>query len=179
LFITGETILISLNIRRLLAVAIAAALCGHSGAAVYNNGTNIATFDVTMGLVANCAVAATAMNFGASVGVLTAAVNATSDIRVTCTNTTPFNLGLNEGTGAGSSGTTRFMSGTGANSATVKFNLSQSSGGSLWGNTQGTDTLGGTGTGNQQTLTVYGQIPAQASPAPDTYKSTITATVYF
>jgi spore coat protein U-like protein len=35
------------------------------------------------------------------------------------------------------------------------------------------------GTGNAQTLTVYGQIPAQTTPQPDAYKSTITATVYF
>ena len=171
--------MINLNFLRLLVATVITALCGQAGAAVYNNGSNTATFEVTMGLVANCSVTAAAMNFGARVGVLTAAVNATSDIKVTCTNTTPFNLGLNEGTGAGSSGTTRYLSGTGSNTAKVQFNLSQSSGGSLWGNTQGTDTLGGTGNGSEQTLTVYGQIPEQASPAPDTYKSTITATVYF
>ncbi len=169
----------NLNFRRLLAATVAIALGAHANAAVYSNGTATAAFDVTMGLVADCTISAAAMNFGARVGVLTAAVNATSDIKVTCTNTTPYNLGLNAGTGTGSSGTTRYLSGTGSNTATVRFNLLQSSGGAAWGNTQGTDTLGGTGNGNEQTLTVHGQIPAQASPAPDTYKSTITATVYF
>ena len=33
--------------------------------------------------------------------------------------------------------------------------------------------------GAQQTLTVYGEVPAQQTPAPDSYKSTVTATVYF
>jgi spore coat protein U-like protein len=171
--------LIDTTFRRLLVAVATIAVGAQAGAAVYSNGTATATFDVTMGLVADCTISAAAMNFGARVGVLTAAVNATSDIKVTCTNTTPFNLGLNAGTGTGSSGTTRYLSGTGANTATVRFNLLQSSGGAAWGNTQGTDTLGGTGTGTEQTLTVHGQIPPQASPAPDTYKSTITATVYF
>ncbi|RBL65547.1 spore coat U domain-containing protein, partial [Pseudomonas sp. MWU13-2625] len=37
----------------------------------------------------------------------------------------------------------------------------------------------GTGTGAAQSLTVYGQVPAQATPKPDTYQTTVTATVYF
>jgi spore coat protein U-like protein len=169
----------TLPVRRLLAASVAFVLAASANAAVYNNGSKTAAFDVTMGLVADCTISAAALNFGAGRGVLVAAVTATSDIKVTCTNTTPFNLGLNEGTGTGSSGTTRYMSGTGANTGTVKFNLYQAAGGAVWGNTQGTDTLGGTGNGNQQTLTVHGEIPAQTTPAPDTYKSTITATVYF
>ena len=100
-------------------------------------------------------------------------------INVTCSNSTPYNLGLNAGTGAGSSGTTRKLSGTGANTGTVAFNLFQTAGSTLWGDTQGSNTVGGTGTGSAITHTVYGQVPVQATPAPDTYKSTITATVYF
>lgn len=150
-----------------------------SDAAVYSNGSNTATFDVTLTLVANCIIAANPLSFGSSQGVLTSAVNVNTTIAVTCSNTTPYNVGLNAGTGAGSSGTTRFMSGTGANTATVQFNLFQTAGATLWGNTQGTNTLGGVGSGVAQTLTVYGQIPAQATPMPDAYKSTITATVYF
>ncbi|QOY92697.1 spore coat U domain-containing protein [Massilia sp. UMI-21] len=149
-------------------------------AAVYSNGVpKTASFDVSMRIVADCTIAATGIDFGQSQGVLTQAVTANSSINVTCTNTTPYNIGLNAGTGTGSSGTTRYMSGTGANTGTVRFDLFQAPGSGLWGNTQGTDTVGGTGNGTQQTLTVYGEIPAQASPAPDAYKSTITATVYF
>lgn len=137
------------------------------------------TFDVSMKIVADCTIGANSLDFGQSQGVITAAVTANTSINVTCTNTTPFNVGLNQGTGTGSSGTTRYMSGTGASAGTVKFNLYQSQGAGLWGNTQGTDTFSGTGSGVQQVLTVYGEIPVQATPAPDSYKSTVTATVYF
>lgn len=158
----------------------AALLPTMAGAAVYSNGVPKAvTFDVSMRIIADCTIAATGIDFGQNQGVLTQSVTGNSSINVTCTNTTPYNIGLNAGTGTGSSGTTRYMSGTGANTGTVRFNLFQTSGGGLWGNTQGSDTVGGTGNGTQQTLTVYGEIPAQTTPAPDSYKSTITATVYF
>jgi spore coat protein U-like protein len=150
-----------------------------SDAAVYSNGTSTATFDVTLTLVANCVIAANPLSFGSSQGVLTSNVSVNTTLSVTCSNTTPYNVGLNAGTGTGSVGTTRYMSGTGANTAAVAFNLFQAAGATVWGNTQGTNTLGGTGTGAAQTLTVYGQIPAQTTPQPDAYKSTITATVYF
>lgn len=148
-------------------------------AATYSNGSKTATFDVSMKIVADCTIAAAGMDFGQNQGVLATAVTASSNINVTCTNTTPYNVGLNAGTGTGSSGTTRYMNGTGANAGTVKFNLYRAPGSGVWGNTQGTDTAGGVGTGSPQTLTVYGEVPAQQTPAPDSYKSTVTATIYF
>ena len=150
---------------------------GH--AATYSNGTGTATFDVSMKIIANCVIAATPLDFGQSQGVLNTAVNVNTSLNVTCSNTTPYNVGLSAGSGSGSTGTTRFMSGTGGNTATVAFNLFQTAGATLWGDTQGTNTVGGVGNGNAQTLTVYGQVPAQTTPMPDTYRSTITATVYF
>ena len=69
---------------------------------------------------------------------------------------------------------------TGNTTTTLGFQLYQDTGRSvIWGNTQGTNTVGGTGTGSAQPITVYGQVPAQATPKPDTYQSTVTATVYF
>lgn len=150
-----------------------------ANAATYSNGSKTATFDVSMKIVADCTIAAAGMDFGQNQGVLATAVTAQSNINVTCTNTTPYNVGLSAGTGTGSSGTNRFLSGTGANTGTVKFNLYQTPGSGSWGNTQGTDTYSGTGNGALQTLTVYGEVPVQTTPAPDTYKSTVTATVYF
>ena len=166
-------------IARHIVAAVIAALAVPGGAAVYSNGSKTATFDVTLKIVADCSIAANAMDFGQAQGVLSTAVRTTSTINVTCSNSTPYNVGLSAGTGTGSSGTTRYMSGTGGNSSTVQYNLFQTVGGTQWGATQGTDTLAGTGNGQAQTLTVYGEIPAQNTPAPDTYKSTITATVFF
>lgn len=163
---------------RVLAAALAAIMPFTSaGAAVYAK-SRTATFDVTMRVVADCTIAANAIDFGQT-GVMTAAITGSSTINVTCTNTTPYNVGLDAGTGTGSTGTTRFLAGSGGNTDTVAFNLYRTPGSGVWGNTQGTDTAAGTGNGTPQALTVYGEVPMQKSPTPDSYKSTITATVYF
>ncbi|NGZ83605.1 Csu type fimbrial protein [Duganella aceris] len=169
------------SLRRVaIAAAFGAALVPVlSGAAVYSNGSKTSTFDVTLKIIADCTIAANPLDFGQSQGVLATAVSVNTTLNVTCTNTTPYNIGLNAGTGTGSSTTARLMSGTGANTSTVAYNLYQASGSTNWGNTQGTDTKSGVGSGVSQTITVYGVVPAQATPQPDTYKSTITATVYF
>jgi spore coat protein U-like protein len=148
-------------------------------AAVYSTGSKNNTFDTTVTIIADCIIAANNLNFGSTQGVLATTVTANTTLSVTCTNTTPYTVGLSAGTGTGSTGTTRYMSGTGANTSTVAFDLFQTAGATQWGNTQGTDTKSGTGSGTAQTLTVYGQIGVQTTPQPDTYKSTITATVYF
>ncbi len=162
-----------------VAAVLAASMPATGNAAVYSNGTNTTTFDVTLKIIANCVISALPLDFGQTQGVLATAVNVNTTVNVTCTNTTLYNVGLNAGTGTGSVGTTRYLSGTGANTATVQFNLFQAAGATVWGNTQGTDTYGGTGNGTSQPITVYGQVPPQSTPMPDTYKSTITATVYF
>ncbi|MGK5055048.1 Csu type fimbrial protein [Janthinobacterium sp. RB2P8] len=152
---------------------------GVADAAVYLSGSNTATFDVTLKIIANCTIAAANLDVGQSQGVLATAVNVNTTVSVTCTNTTPYNVGLTAGSGMGSSGTTRYLSGTGGNLETVQLDLYQSAGSTLWGDTQGTNTVGGAGNGALQPITVYGNISPQATPAPDTFTSTITATVYF
>jgi spore coat protein U-like protein len=152
---------------------------GFADAAVYSGGSKTNTFDVTMKIIADCTIGANPLDFGQSQGVLSTNVTVNTSLNVTCTNTTPYNVGLTAGSGAGSTTAARLMSGTGGNTSTVAFNLNMTAGGGNWGNTQGTDTLSGTGTGVSQSHTVYGVVPAQATPQPDTYKSTITATVYF
>jgi spore coat protein U domain-containing protein, fimbrial subunit CupE1/2/3/6 len=150
-------------------------------AAIYSNGTNTATFNVTLTLQANCSITANPLSFGTA-GVLSTAINQQTTLAVTCTNTTPYNVGLDAGTVSGSTVASRLMAGTSAGNTgtTVGFELYQDSGHTtVWGNTQGTNTEAGTGTGAAQTITVYGQVPVQATPDPDTYQTTVTATVYF
>jgi spore coat protein U-like protein len=48
-----------------------------------------------------------------------------------------------------------------------------------WGNIIGTDVVAGTGNGNSQTLTVYGQVHAGQYYTPGTYTDTITASVIY
>ncbi|RQT97042.1 spore coat U domain-containing protein [Burkholderia cenocepacia] len=169
--------------RHIAAISLlsAAALAGPVEAATYSNGTATATFTVTLTLQPNCTIAANPLNFGTN-GVLATAINQQTTLNVTCTNTTPYNVGLDAGTVTGSSVASRLMAGTstGNTTTTVGFQLYQDAGRTtIWGNTQGTNTVAGTGTGTAQPITVYGQVPAQATPKPDTYQTTVTATVYF
>jgi spore coat protein U-like protein len=48
-----------------------------------------------------------------------------------------------------------------------------------WGNTPATDTVSGTGNGSAQSLTVYGRVPTQATPAPASYSDTVTVTINY
>ena len=141
-------------------------------------GTSTANFSftVTATVVTNCLISAANLNFG-SVGLLTSNVDATSTVTPTCTSTTPYNIGLNAGTGSGATVTTRKMTSGGA---TINYSLYSNSGRTTnWGNTVGTDTVSGTGSGLGQSYTVYGRVPSQSTPAPATYSDTIVATVTY
>src|SRR5262249_27585908 len=110
--------------------------------------------------------------------VLSAAVPQTGAVIVTCTNTTPYNIQLDQGAGSGATVTSRRM--TGPASATVQYGLFQDAGHTTnWGKTNGTDTVAGTGSGAAQTVTVYGQVPTQTTPAPGAYADTVNVTVSF
>jgi spore coat protein U-like protein len=49
----------------------------------------------------------------------------------------------------------------------------------VWGTTIGTNTVSATGNGASQSYTVYGQVPAQTTPAAAVYTDTITVTVTY
>ena len=139
--------------------------------------TATSTFTVSVQLNATCLInSASALTFLPQ-GVLSTNVNQTSTIQVTCTNTTPYNIGLDAGTGAGATVAVRKMTSGGA---TVNYSLYSDSGyNTVWGNTVSTDTVAGTGNGAAQNYTVYGRIPAQTTPAPGNYSDTITVTVTY
>lgn len=140
--------------------------------------TTTSTFTVSITLVATCTInSASALNFGGSVGVLSSNIDQTSTVSVTCSNTTPYNIGLDAGTASGATVTTRKMS-SGGNS--VNYSLYSDSGRATnWGNTVGTDTVSATGNGAAQSYTVYGRVPSQSTPAPGAYTDTITVTVTY
>jgi spore coat protein U-like protein len=134
------------------------------------------SFTVSATVITSCKVSATTLNFG-SAGVLTSNVDATSTVAATCTSTTPYNMGLNAGTGTGATVTSRKMTSGGA---TINYSLYSNSGRTTnWGNTVGTDTVAATGSCLAQNNTVYGRVPSQTTPAPATYLDTIVATVTY
>jgi spore coat protein U-like protein len=140
-------------------------------------GTATTTLGVSLTINAGCNVSSSPVAFPAQ-SVLASAVSQTGSISVTCTNTTPYNVGLDKGAGTGASVTNRLM--TGPSSATVGYGLFQDSGHATnWGNTVGTDTVAGTGNGSTQTVTVYGRIAPQTTPQPGAYADTVNVTVTF
>jgi spore coat protein U-like protein len=133
------------------------------------------TFGVTATVQATCLVSATPLAFGTYTG---AVATSTSAVSVTCTNTTPYNLGLSAGLATGATVTTRKMTGPGA--AVLGYSLFSDAARTVnWGQTIGTDTVTGTGNGSAQAITVYGQATAGQFVAPGAYTDTITATVTY
>src|ERR1700724_4077903 len=139
--------------------------------------TATGSFNVQVTIAATCVVtSATNLNLGTQ-GVLAANVDQTSTITVTCTNTTPYNIGLDKGVNGGSV-TTRQMKAAGV--ALINYSLFSDAGRTVnWGQTIGTDTVAATGTGSAQPFPVFGPIPPQVSPVPAVYTDTITVTVTY
>jgi spore coat protein U-like protein len=150
-------------------------LLGSSGA---HATTTTTTFQTRVTIAATCSIGGTTtLDFG-SPGLLAANVDQTSTIQITCSNTTPFNIGLDKGAN-GLSVTSRLMKG-GPSNETILYSLfSDSSRITIWGNTVGVDTVSATGTGSSQSFTVYGRILLQITPAPGTYTDTVTVTVTY
>lgn len=110
-----------------------------------------------------------------------------SNIGVTCTKTTPYNIGLAPKTPnpIGNTNGGGFLNGTGGNTDKVPYQLRSAVGtnGKKWGNngsTIGTLTNGvtGTGSGAEQLNNVYVTVPS-ADFKPDTYTDTVTIHVNY
>lgn len=141
---------------------------------VANAATNTTTFTVSANVQSTCAISVPALPFGNYTG---SQLNVSTPVTVTCTNTTPYNVGLDAGATTGATTTTRQML-----NGTTKLNyiLFQDSGQTKnWGNTNGTDTVAGTGSGAAQTLTIYGRIPAGQYVTPLAFTDTVTATITY
>jgi spore coat protein U-like protein len=160
---------------RPLAVWVTAAMLGALGAGPAVAATAVTTMPVSLTIAASCVTTAATLAFG-STGVLAASVYQTSTINVTCTNSTPYNIGLDVGAHALS--TQRNMIGPAL--ATVSYNLWRDSGHlQAWGVAVGVDTVGATGNGASQPTTVYGEVIAQTTPAPGAYADIVNVTVTY
>ena len=132
-------------------------------------------FFVTTNIQPECAISATNLVFG---DYTQAQLDGQSQISLTCTTGTTWNVGLNAGNFPGATVTTRRMSGPGNSS--LLYSLYQNPARTLnWGNTIGSDTVSGIGTGGVQTLPVYGRVPATQSVGPGGYVDTIIGVITF
>jgi spore coat protein U-like protein len=135
--------------------------------------TATTTFQVTANVVATCSASATDMAFGAYSGAL---IDQTSAVSVTCTSTTGYTIGLDDGLNYANS-THRSMKNAGTDYLEYEL-YSDVAGGTRWGNVTGT-WVSDTGTGSAQSHTVYGRLPAGQDLFIGTYSDTITVTVTY
>jgi spore coat protein U-like protein len=135
------------------------------------------TFRVTARVNAVCEVTATDLAFGAYTAQTGTPLQGVTLLRATCTPGSTYNLGLNEGTSPGATVNQRKMA-SGANALNYQL-YSDSARNTIWGNTPGTNTVTGVGTGLAVDHTVFGAVPAaQVVPAGD-YADTITVRIYY
>lgn len=137
-----------------------------------------ATMGISATVLNACVVTSNAMAFGNYNPTSASPTDATSTFDVICTAGTSYSVGLNAGTKAGATVSTRQMS-SGANALNYSL-FSDSSRTVNWGNTPGTDTPSPTTAGVlPSTFTVYGRIPAQQNVPGGSYTDTVTITVSY
>lgn len=135
-------------------------------------------FNVTLTITATCSLSTPAdLAFGSTQAV-SANIDATTTIQVTCSNTAPYTIGLGQG-----------LYGTAINARKMKLSTTtdtanyalyrDASRTQNWGETIGTDTASGTGTGSAQTHTVYGRVPTQAGLPIGAYSDTVVVTLTY
>ena len=139
--------------------------------------TATTTFRVTAKVQAVCEVTASDLAFGTYTSKAGTPLQATTLLRATCTPNTTYYVGLDQGQSPGATVNQRKMV-SGAQALNYQL-YSDSARSKIWGNTTGTDTVTGTGTGLAVDHTVFGAVPAaQVVPAGD-YADTITVRVYY
>lgn len=153
-----------------------ALLAGWASAA--EAGTVQTTMNVSATVQSSCLVSAAPMVFGSYDPTSATPTNATGLITVTCTTGTNFVVGLNAGTAAGATVSTRQMS-----NAAQRLNyglFTDANRTSNWGNTSGVEALPPiTATLVPSVITVYGQIAAQQNVPAGAYSDTVTVTVTY
>ncbi|WP_299313639.1 spore coat protein U domain-containing protein [uncultured Halomonas sp.] len=141
------------------------------------SGTDNFPFTATATVEAACnpSFAVEDLDFGTQ-GLLNAAIDTTAIVAPQCTNTTPYQIGLDNGQHAADN-TRRMHNGAGRY---VEYELYRDAARSLrWGDILDTDTLAGTGTGSAQAQPIYGRVAPQITPPQGTYSDTVTVTIYY
>lgn len=142
-----------------------------------NSGTDNFPFTATATVEAACnpSFAVEDLDFGTQ-GLLNAAIDTTAVVAPQCTNTTPYQVGLDNGQHAVGN-TRRMHNGTGRY---VEYELYRDAARTQrWGDTLNTDTLANTGTGSAQAQPIYGRVAPQITPPQGTYSDTVTVTIYY
>lgn len=142
--------------------------------------TDTQSFKVKLTVTSTCDIHtkdATDVDFGSHKST-EATATADGSLTVNCTNGTAYQIGLNNGDNY--AGGSRNMKNT-SGSETVAYTLWQDAGRTEpWGDTLGTDTLTGAGTGAEQVIPVYGKVALSTQNLKAaSYEDTVTATVTY
>lgn len=136
------------------------------------------TFRVSTRVNAVCDISASNLGFGVYSAQGGTPLLGTTLLRATCTPNTSYQIGLSEGTSPGATVNQRKMVSPTANALNYQL-YSDSARSTIWGNTPGTDTVTGVGTGLAQDHTVFGSVPAAQVVPAEEYADTITVRIFY
>lgn len=140
--------------------------------------TSTTSFQVTATVNPACSVAASNLAFGVYDTASATPTDGTTTLNVTCSNGTPYTVGLDEGTGQQATVAQRKLTATSQNFLVYALYVDAART-TVWGETIGVNTVAGTGAGTLQSLTVHGRVPAQQTVTPATFTDTITVTLTY
>jgi spore coat protein U-like protein len=144
------------------------------GTGTVQGSSTTAAFTVSAAPAPTCELTVQNVNFGAR-GVLSTTTDASAPLTARCTSTTPYTVGLNGGLANAAPAARKMFKG----SETVTYGLYRDAARSQgWGEAAGA-TASGSGTGSNQSFTIFGRVPAQATPSPGAYSDTVVATVTY
>jgi spore coat protein U-like protein len=155
------------------------------GGLVSNGHAAVATgnLSVTTQVIGSCSITATTLAFGNVNIVLNTIIDGQSTLNATCTNGTPYVVGLSAGISVSATVTAHKMTRTAGGTQTIQYILySDSNRTTNWGNaaTVTNGEVAGVGNGVAQPIPVYGRIPTGQNLAPAaSYADTITATINY
>jgi spore coat protein U-like protein len=141
-----------------------------------------APFDVRVYVNGSCTITAGALlNFGTMMGSTSQQRDGTVQLTANCNAGLPYTIALNAGQVPGNTIANRRLGLNGSGPGAIAYQLYRdASRTQLWGDGATGGVHGGTGNGGNQSVDVYGRIPAgQPMPANGTYRDTVTATIVF
>lgn len=133
---------------------------------------------VAVDVVGDCTISATPLIFGLYNPDSCMPTDSTARLKVLCTLNTPYYVTLDQG--SGNSASTRLRRMSGPDHSSIKYILTQNPTHTInWGNVAGIDAKFGVGNGLNQTLVVYGQIPAKQNVVIGSYRDIVNVNIIF
>ena len=146
-----------------------------AGAALASNGAYAATatnsLTVTSVITGGCTINPATMDFGPQI-LATGTINITTPVTINCTAAVPYTLGINGTVGA------RTMAGSNGGSLTYEVYTTAGHTTPI-DNAGGTNVIGGTGNGANQTVNLFGQLLPQSTPPAGNFSNVSQMTVTY